>query len=388
MTTLARLMSRRAFLSRADSSQVVAAEITPELYGQLVSEYRSGRFVETARRIGSRLPAELRQAQRDYFERLPPAHQIEGFRGRLAAALMHAETVAHFGWNHAVWAFREPVDRLPRKWVRGLPDSLVEEAMAGWGEESASDFRKLLWREVVLSAARTRLARMDLLSATRILEEADPRRDPALAWQLAAVWSVRARYVREKVRQPVRGWRLSARARDVPEKDLWRDARDLFREAASRGRVSRAVALKSSRTVARALGDRDDLNLRLALVALGQGRIGRAADRLREVSEKPSSHLLWVPRLMLLGETRIAQERLDPAIAGLREAVNLAPTSHAVVAALVAALAARGRWDEAAELATEQMALRRGDRVWADFLITWAHPKEPSLDWLRKLVAV
>ena len=368
MTTLVRRMSRRAFLSPAVSSQVVAEEITPEIYGQLVTQYRSGRFIETARRVGSRVPMELRHVQRDFFERLPPAYEIEGFRGRLAAALMHAETVAHFGWNHAVWAFREPVEELPREWVQGLPDSLVEEAMAGWGEEGASDFRRLLWREVVLSAARTRLARMDLLSATRILEEADPRRDPALAWQLAAVWSVRARYVREK--------------------ELWGDARDLFREAASQRLVSRTVALKSSRTVARALGDRDDLNLRLALVALGQGRIGRAADRLREVSEKPSAHLLWVPRLMLLGETRIAQEQLDPAIAGLREAVNLAPTSHAVVAALAAALEARGRWDEAAELATEQMALPRGDRVWADFLITWANPREPSLDWLRKLVAI
>ena len=73
--------------------------------------------------------------------------------------------------------------------------------------------------------------------------------------------------------------------------------------------------------------------------------------------------------------------------AGLREAVDLAPTSHAVVAALVAALEARGRWDEAAELATEAMALPRGDRVWADFLITWAEPVEPSLDWLRNLVS-
>lgn len=339
--------------------------VTPDVYGQLVSQYRSGRFVETARRVGSRVPVEMRQAQRDFFEQLPPADEVEGFRARLAAALMHAESVAHFGWTRAMWSIGEPVSELPRRWVQGLPDGFREEATAAWGDEGASDLRKLLWREVVLTAARLRLARLDLLSATRILEEANPRRDAAIGWQLAAVWSVRARYVRED--------------------DLWSDARDLFREAARRGLVSRAVSLRSPRTVARALGDRNDLNLRLALVALGQGRIGRAADRLREVDDHPP-HWLRVPRLMLLGEMRLARERLDPAITDLREAVELAPTSHAVAAALAAALAAGGHWDEAAELAAKQMALPRGDRIWTDFLITWADSQEPSLEWLRNLV--
>lgn len=365
MRTLARRMSRRAFLAPGRPRRTQDEPITPEVYGQLVSQYRSGRFVETARRAGSRVPVEMRRAQQGFFERLPPADEIEGFRGRLAAALMHAETMAHFGWTRAMWSIEEPVDDLPRDWVRGIPGELREEAVAAWGDEGASDLRRLLWREVVLSAARLRLARLDLLSATRILEEADPRRDAAIGWQLAVVWSVRARYVRED--------------------ELWSDARELFREAARRGLVSRAVSRHSPRTVARALGDRDDLNLRLALVALGQGRIGRAADRLREVNDHPA-HWLRVPRFMLLGETRMAQEQLDPAIAELREAVELAPASHAVVAALVAALEARGRWDEAAELATEQMGLRDGDRVWADFLITWAKTSEPSLEWLRNLV--
>ena len=366
MTSPGRRLSRRAFLRRGSSRQGDAEPLTSEDYGQLVSQYRSGRYVETARRIGSRIPVEYRRAQEGFFDSLPPADELDGFRGRLAAALMHTETVAHFGWNRAIWPIREPVNDLPREWVRGIPDHLRQEAVAGWGEEGASNLRELLWREVVLSAARARLARLDLLSATRVLEESDPRRDAALAWQLAVVWSVRARYVREE--------------------ELWREARDLFREAAGRGLVDRALALRSPRTVARALGDSDDLNLRLALVALGQGRVNRAADRLEEVREEPAQYL-WVPRLMLLGEIRIAQERLDPAIAGLRQAVELAPTSHAVVAALVAALEARGRWDEAAELATEQMALPRGERVWADFLTTWADPVEPSLDWLRNLVS-
>ena len=367
MTSLVRRMSRRMFLSAGRASPLRQEPIAPEAYGGLVSQYRSGRFVEMARRVGSRRPAEMREAQRGFFDLLPPAHEPEGFKGRLASALMHAETAAHFGWNpmseHRL--FRDPVNRLPRQWVRGLPDSLREEAAVAWGEEGASDFRRLIWRELVLSAARLRLARMDLLTASRILEEADPTRDAALQWQLAAVWSVRARYVHEKA--------------------LWSDVRDLFREAASRRLVSRETGLQSPRTVARALGDPDDLNLRLALVALGQGREGRAADRLREVSERPALQLR-VPRLLLLGETGLAENRLSQAVANLREAVELAPDSHAVVAALVSALGARGRWDEAAELATEQMGLRDGPRVWGDFLITWAQPSEPSLDWLRNLV--
>ena len=369
MTPLVRRMSRRAFFSPARATQVEAEEITPEGYGELVGFYRAGRFVEIARRAGSRGVMELREAQRRFLDTLPPSNVLEGFRGRLAAALVHAEAVAHFGWtpNSEHRLFREPVDQIPREWVRGIPDHLREEALTAWGEEGASDFGKLVWREVVLSMARLRLARMDLLAASRVLEGADPQRDPALAWQLAAVWAVRARYVREK--------------------ELWPDVRNLFREADSRQFVTPEIALNSSRTVARAMGDPDDLNLRLALVALGQGREGRADDRLREVRNEPA-HLLRVPRLMLLGETSFARDRLPQAVANFREAADLAPDAHAVVAALVAALEARGQWDEAAALASEQLGLRGGTRPWSDFLITWAKPREPEQFWLRELVAV
>ncbi len=167
---------------------------------------------------------ELREAQRRFIDTLPPPDEIEGFRGRLAAALLHSEAMTHFGWTphseHRL--FREPVDRLPREWVRGVPDHLREEALTAWGEEGASDLRKLVWREMVLAMARRRLARMDLLVASRILEEADPQRDPALSWQLAAVWALRARYVREK--------------------ELWPDVRQLFREADSRQFVTPEIA--------------------------------------------------------------------------------------------------------------------------------------------------
>ena len=283
----------------------------------------------------------------------------------MAAALMHAETIAHFGWNRAIWPIRTPVEELPRRWPEHLPNQARQEAVASWGRDGAGNFRSLFWRELVLMTARLRLARFDLLSASRILVEAEPERDAALAWQLAVIWSVRARYVRED--------------------DLWSDTRDLFRDAARRQLVSPAVSLHSFRTVARALGNEDDLNLRLALVALGQGRTDRAADRLRDVSENPA-HWLRLPRLMLLGETQIAEDQLDGAIHYLRQAVELAPTSHAVVASLVAALEARGRWDEAAELASEQLGIERGDRAWTDFLIAWATPREPALEWLRNLV--
>ncbi len=358
-------MTRRAFLKPNRRRRSQDERLTPDGYAEMVAAYRDGRFIEMARRAGLRVPVEMRDAQRGFLDRLPPVRDPEGLRARMAAALLHAETVAHFGWNRAIWSIREPVDELPRRWPGDLPDQARQEAVASWGREGAGNFRNLFWREVVLMAARLRLARMDLLSASRILVEAEPGRDAAIAWQLAVVWSVRARYVRED--------------------GLWSDTRDLFREAARRKLVSREVSVNSFRTVARALGDEDDLNLRLALVALGEGRTSRAADRLREVRDKPALRL-QLPRLMLLGETRIAENRLDHAVRDLRQAVELAPTSHAVVAALVAALEARGRWDEAAELATEQMGLERGDRAWTDFLITWAKPQEPALDWLRNLV--
>ena len=367
MTSLAPRWSRRGFLSLAPPAQDEPEVITLEDYRGLVSQYRSGRFVETARRVASRRPAEMREAQRAFLESLPAPNELEGVRERLGAALMHAETTAHLGWGPMSdpRLCRDPVKQLPRKAVRGLPDGLLNEAVGAWGESAASDFRALVWRELVLSVARLRLARMDLLAATRMLQGADPARDAAIGWQLAAVWSVRARYIRET--------------------GLWAGARDLFQEVAARQLVSREAGARSSRAVARALGDPDDLNLRFALVALGEGELRRAAERLREVSPQPAIRLR-VPRLLLLGETRIEERELRRAVEDLRAAVELAPTAPAVVAALVAALEAAGRWDEAAELATEQMGQRDGDMVWSDFLLTWAGSHEPGLDWLRALV--
>ncbi|MXW71249.1 MAG: hypothetical protein F4Z74_07335 [Acidobacteria bacterium] len=115
MTDPVRRMSRRVFWRPGSSRQRDAEPLTPEAYGELVSQYRSGRYVETARRVGSRVPVEFRRAREGYFDALPPAEELEGFRGRLAAALMHAETVAHFGWNRAIRPIREPVDDLPRE---------------------------------------------------------------------------------------------------------------------------------------------------------------------------------------------------------------------------------------------------------------------------------
>ena len=93
MTSPGRRLSRRAFLRRGSPRQGDAEPLTPEEYGQLVSQYRSGRYVETARRIGSRIPVEFRRAQEGFFDSLPPADELDGFRGRLAAALILTSAV-------------------------------------------------------------------------------------------------------------------------------------------------------------------------------------------------------------------------------------------------------------------------------------------------------
>ena len=363
MPSLARRMSRRSFLAPQAASGGVSAAV----YADWVERYRSGRFVETARRVRGFSASDLRKAQVGFVKSLPPSDEAAGLRGRLAAALVHAEAEGHFGWgrNSHHRLIRDPLRSLPRRWPAGVSAVHREAARAAWGDEGASDFKMLIRREVILTASRLRLARMDLASATRILEQAEPRGDAALLWQLAVVKAVRARYVRED--------------------DLWPEVRDALRDAASRQLVSPSVGRVSSRVVARCLSDPDDRNLRLALAALGMGRKRRAADRLSEVSEQPAT-LLRVPRLLIEAEALLAEGHLPHAIAGLREAVVLAPASQAAVAALVAALEAHGQWDEAAALASEQLRLPETSRPWTDFLITWAEPQEPALDWLHDLL--
>lgn len=306
-------------------------------------------------------------AQEEFTRGLPGAEEGDGFRGRIAAALLHAEEIGQYGWGRSAHArlIREPLRSLPERWPVGVSALVRDTAHTAWGDEAASSPRAVFFRETVLIAARLRLARLDLAAASRILEQSEPGRDAALMWQLAAVWAVRARYVREH--------------------DLWPDVRELLREAASRRLLSPAAGRMSSRAVARGLADPDDLNLRLALTALSMGRRKRAADRLAEVSDEPAA-VLRVPRLLLESEALRSDGRLEPATAALHDALELAPDCQVVVAALVAALEAAGRWDEAAALAGERLRARQSTHPWAQFLNTWAVVEEPALDWLRDLV--
>ena len=360
-------LSRRRFLSVQVAGAREDRALGPALYAAWVDQYRSGRFVETARRVRVVDASDLRRVQSEFLRSLPPADAPGGFRTRIAAGLLHAEDIAHFGWGRSAHLrlLRDPVRALPRRWPPGVSALVRDEARAAWGDKGAADPRELFFRELVLTAARLRLARLDLAAASRILEQAEPRRDAALGWQLAAVWTVRARFVREA--------------------ELWPQVRDLLRDGDSRRFAGAAAGRASLRLVARAMSDPDDRNLRLAVAALGMDRTRRAADRLREVGEDPAGPLR-VPRLLLEAEVQRAGGHLQHATATLREAAGLAPDSQVVVAALAAALQAAGLREEAAALAADRLRGREPTRPWADFLMTWAGPEEPALDWLRGLV--
>ena len=356
--------------------------------------YAEGRYIETIRRTLPFRAMELRRVQEAFVESLPPAEVEAGFRGRLAAALLHADAVGQAGagrfltWRREEYHLdarrsrgdvrrrrppRNPYYALIRGPLEGLPDrwpasaaSLRDQVFGFWGRGLAREPMAAFRRELVLAAARLRFARMDLSAASSLLEQDEGDGDPALLWQLAAVRTVRARLLREE--------------------SLWGKVREGLREASSRSERSAAALRASARLGAAALGDPDDRNLRLALAAVGMGREDRAAARLREVSAGPSPRLR-VPKLLIEAELQLARGRTGPALAGLREAAGLSPDSQAVVAGLVVALQRAGRREEAAALASD--LLGAGDRSlpWMSFLLTWAERGEPGLEWLRTVVA-
>lgn len=352
-------VSRRRFLF----GQTASADD----YREWVAHYRSGRFVETAGRMRDYPARELRRAQSGFVGSLPRSDEPAGFLPRLAAALLHAEAVAHFGLGPHVHSglIADPLASLPSRWPPNA--SRRQTAQVAWGSRGVSNFRVLLGREVRLGAARLRLAVFDLAAASRILGSAESARDPALLWQLGVIRAVRARY--------------------LGEMDLWPEVESALRDAVAERLLSPAEGRASPRAVARALADPDDLNLRLALVALGRGRGADAAEALSRVSGEPAPRLR-VPKLLLDGELRLAQGRLPGAVSRLREAAVLAPASQEAIAALATALEASGQWDEAGTLAGEVLRAPRTTRPWAEFLFAWADPEEPALDWLRDLVRI
>ncbi len=360
-----------------------------------MADYRAGRRIETIRRTRAYGPSALRAAQQAYLDALPPPETAPGFRARLASALLHADAVAQLALgryrptvdqvtfvqldqrrspaerrrrsrpqNPFHDLLRGPLAELPEHWPAGT-EHLRGELAAAWGPALTSRPEEALVRELVLGAARARFARLDVVTASGILEVEESGRDPVLVWQLASVRAARARLVRED--------------------GLWRQVTGGFSEAESRSRGSAAALRRSPRTAAVALGDPDDRNLRLALVALGQNQASRARSRLRDVTPEPAPRLR-VPKLLLEAELRLSESRFAPAAAGLEAAARLSPDSQAVVAALVVSLQAAGRRDVAAALASDFLALDDRTQPWMSFLMTWAETRDPGLELLRLAV--
>ena len=368
--------SRRGFLRGRSSRRFrpQAEPPTPTVYAGWVEEYRAGLFEGTARRLIGYAADELRAVQRRYLESLPPRNDFRGFGARLASAVLHAEALARFGVNPSshIGLLAEPCRSLPDRWIVGLPASCQGEAHAAWGDRAASDPRRVLFREVVLAAARPRLAILAVGDATQILEEAGPDDDPVIRWQLAAVRAFRARYIRED--------------------DLWDRVRDAYEAQSVRGLVPAAVGASSSRIVARAMSDPDDRNLRLAFTHFGRNRRDDAARSLDRLRPELWSRLR-VPHRLLEGKALMDRSQFRPASDVYRLAAEDGPQSQVAAAALVAALQASGQLEEAAALSRDWLsgAFATGVHIdthpWLSFLLTWAESRGPDFEWLRRLVA-
>ena len=247
-----------------------------------------------------------------------------------------------------------------------MPAEQRTSAQDVWGVRPSEDLRALLRREVFLMAARSRLAHLDIRSARHVLSYAVQYRDPAAEWQLATTSAFQARYLRDD--------------------HLWPDARGGLRDGVARWAGRLPEPGLSPRAVVQAMADPDDLHLRLAMVALGR-KYRRAAVRdLQEVRTEVAPRLR-LPRLLLEAELDLGEGRVRPAIDGLEVAIRIEPTSPAAVAALVAALRAAGRWDEATELASDFLSVREKTRPWLAFLTTWAEFGE-GLPWLRQVAGI
>lgn len=345
-------------------------------YAGWIEGYRAGRFVESARRASEILPKDLQRVQRSFLEASPPPETLPGFRQRLAAGLLHAEAAGQLG-ETAGFQWRlvsEPLSTLKKEWPPGLAPDLVEEAEGAWGRRAAADARRLLHREIHLTAARMRLARLDLPGAHLVLEAGNPRRDPALSWQAAVLGLLRARY--------------------LGQDELLEGSGEALRQAVRRRGWTREEAAASNRAAAWAMGTPDDLRLRLALVELGKGNHRAARQSLSRVRDPVPRRLLAPLRLLQAeaalreapGEAR-AGAPVQASIEGLKEAARAFPSSPATIAALVAAMQETGMTDAAAEMADDFLSRRRRVTPWLDFLTTWARSDEPGLAWLRRLVA-
>ena len=215
-------------------------------------------------------------------------------------------------------------------------------------------------------AARSRLAHLDIRSARSVLTYALQYGDPAAEWQLAITSLIQARYLRDDY--------------------LWPEARGGLRRGVERWAGSLADREPSPRAIVQAMTDPDDLHLRLAMVALGRGQRAAAARDLEEVREEVEPRLR-LPRLLLEAELDLGEGRIRPAIDDLQAALRFESTSPAAAVALVAALQAAGRWDEAALVASDFLAVRARERPWLAFITGWAEFGE-GLPWLRRVAGL
>ena len=343
-------------------------EVKRSQYAGWIAQYRRGRLQEVAAAVRRRGTRQLRSAQRDYLEALGEPDTVRGLQARLTTALFHAEVVAHFGEGseERLQLVGEPLRAIPARWPRGIPADQRASAREAWGVRPSENLRALLRREVLLMAARSRLVHLDIRTARRVLSYAVQYRDPAAEWQLATTSAFQARYLRDD--------------------HLWPDARGGLRRGVARWAGSLPDKGASPRAIVQAMADPDDLHLRLALVALGRGYRRAAARDLQEVRGEVAPRLR-LPRLLLQAELDLGENRVRPAIEGLQAAARTEPTSPAAVAALVAALQTAGRWDEAAELASDFLSVREKARPWLAFLTAWAEFGE-GLPWLHQVAGI
>ncbi len=344
-----------------------APALTPGRYADLVEGYAGGEVFAIGRALVAAGHRALAAAQEGFLEASPPGTEPRGFRLRFFAALMHAETAGRLG-NQNAFFFRlidPPLRTLPEVWPPGVPQRSRDALRRSWGGAASAPLPRTLSWELHLAAARRPLGILDLHTAGAILASAPDPAAPPIAWQRAALLGVQARYLLQQ--------------------DYWPEfARMLVASVAARG-FSNADGERSDHPLVQAMGDPDDLRLRLAMAALGSGDRVEAHSQMRALRD-PVAPRLWVPRRLLEVELDLGDRGAENAAARLVEAARGEPPSGAATAALVMALHQSGRSDEAAELATDHLAGRDRSFPWMRFLSTWADGAPSRFDWLRALV--
>lgn len=362
-------LARRALLglpARGEAAQ--PAELSHSEYAGWLARYRRGRLADVGPLVQEWNAGSLLRAQRNYLNALMETRTLRGLQARLIPALFHAEVVATFGETdeQRLVLIDQPLRTIRARWPPGTPGFFEEAARQTWGGRRSDDVRMLFRRELFLMAARSRLRLLDNGTALWILRYAAPYGDPVIAWQTVILELIEARY--------------------FADEELWLDAHYRLRRALGQWARSRSAGVASPRVVVQAMEDPDDRNLRLAMIALGRKRRRVAAAHLEDVRPVVAPRLR-IPRLLLKAELDLGERRFGTAIDGLGPVAAREPTSPAAVVALVAAKQAAGRWDEAAALASDFLAIRVKERPWLDFITTWAEFGE-GLPWLHEVAGI